>query len=300
MSSKKRGLGRNLGELLSLSMDTAVADNAAATPTNQENSLHFLPIEQLQRGQFQPRRDMDPTALAELAQSIKTQGILQPLVVRLLDKEAQRFEIIAGERRWQAAKQAGLTEVPVLIKDVGDEDTMALALIENMQRENLNAVEEAIAIARLVNECELTQQQVADLLGKPRSTISNLLRVLTLTSETQALLACGDIDFGHAKVLLALPENQQSTAARTIVAKQLSVRETEKLVRNLQQSPQKKLPQTTQQITPDIALFQDRLSQLMGTKAAVKYQNGRGKIESKFTNDDDFNRILDALGLLEG
>lgn len=284
MSVKKRGLGRNLGELLSLSMDTEV-------PERQEGGLHFLPIGDLQRGQFQPRKDMDPTALAELAQSIKTQGILQPLVVRPLNDGPARYEIIAGERRWQAAKLAGLSQVPALIKDVGDEDTMALALIENMQRENLNAVEEAVAIARLVNECELTQQQVADLLGKPRSTIGNLLRVLSLTTEVRELLACGDIDFGHAKVLLALPESQQSSAARNIVAKQLSVRETEKLVKQLLRDETIHVELPTRD--PNVTSLEQNLSERIGAKVEIRHhQKGHGKLTINYHSLDELDGIL--------
>lgn len=285
MSVKKRGLGRNLGELLSLSMDTV------ATEERAEARLHFLPIDELQRGQFQPRKDMDPTALAELAQSIKAQGILQPLVVRPLHDGPSRYEIIAGERRWQAAKLAGLTEVPALIKEVGDEDTMALALIENMQREDLNAVEEAVAIARLVNECELTQQQVADLLGKPRSTIGNLLRILTLTPDVRELLACGDIDFGHAKVLLALPEPQQNFAARSIVAKQLSVRETEKLVKQLLRDETIHIDLPPRD--PNVTSLEQNLSERIGAKVDIRHhQKGHGKLTISYHSLDELDGIL--------
>lgn len=286
MSIKKRGLGRNLGELLSLSMDSVAVAEAP------ETSLHFLPIEQLRRGQFQPRKDLDPTALAELAQSIKTQGILQPLVVRPIVGESQPYEIIAGERRWQAAKLAGLTEVPALIKHVGDEDTMALALIENMQRENLNAVEEAVAIARLVNDCELTQQQVADLLGKPRSTITNLLRILTLTEDARALLECGDLDLGHAKVLLALPEQQQSYAARSVVAKQLSVRETEQLVKRLLREDMNTITEP-ERSDPNITQLIQDLSERLGAKIDIRHQpRGHGKLTINYHSLDELDGIL--------
>ena len=213
--------------------------------SNQEESIIFsselrkLPVEFLQPGQYQPRKIMTDDALEELASSIKAQGVIQPVVVRELSKN--KFEIIAGERRWRACQLAELDEIPCLVKDIPDEAAIAMALIENIQREDLNAMEEAVALQRLMQEFELTHQQTADAVGKSRTTVTNLLRLLSLTEICRTMLERGDLEMGHARALLSLPGEEQSSIARVVVAKGLTVRETEKLVRNTN-SPVKSNP----------------------------------------------------------
>lgn len=222
MTAKRSGLGRNLSALLSQPSGGAIFNKKP-----QSNNLN-LTVDCLQPGAYQPRGEMEETALAELAESIKKQGLLQPLIVRELQND--RYEIIAGERRWRACQLAGLTEVPVILKQVDDETAMAIALVENLQREDLNVMDQARAMHRLTDEFSLTHQQVADLLCKSRTAVSNYLRLLALANPVKKLLEHGDIDMGHARALLMLDEEQQTQVAQLIVAKNLSVRETEKLV----------------------------------------------------------------------
>ena len=240
MSAKKRGLGRGLDALLSSSkpapsvskeQDTSNVTEAMQKAAANNSELQKLPIEFLHSGKYQPRKDMSEEALEELASSIRSQGIIQPIVVRPVAHNS--FEIIAGERRWRAAQIAKLDTVPCIIKDVPDEAAVAIALIENIQREDLNAMEEAVALNRLLIEFELTHQQVADAVGKSRTTVTNLLRLNNLNSDVKILLEHGDIEMGHARCLLALEGEAQSDAARLAVAKALTVRETEKLVRSI-------------------------------------------------------------------
>lgn len=205
------------------------------TQTDSKDGLQDIPIEWMQRGAYQPRRDMDPDALEELASSIRVHGIMQPIVVRSVGID--RYEIIAGERRWRAAQLAQLDSVPALIKEVPDEAAIAMALIENIQREDLNAIEEAFALQRLQSEFELTQQEVAHAVGKSRSAIANLLRLLQLSEPVRLMLERGDLEMGHARSLLTLEGELQLQLAREVVAKGLSVRQTEELVRKAQQTP---------------------------------------------------------------
>ena len=213
MATKKRGLGRGLDALLGGANVAATPDEAARTDVNE---LRQLPVDVIQRGKYQPRRDIDPVSLEELASSIRNQGVMQPIVVRPVG--GGRFEIIAGERRWRASQQAGLENIPALVRDVSDEAAIAMALIENIQREDLNPIEEALALQRLQQEFQLTQQQVADAVGKSRVTISNLLRLIALPEEIKTLLAHGDLEMGHARALLGLPADRQVEAARHVVA----------------------------------------------------------------------------------
>ena len=238
---KKRGLGRSLNAILSPPpKPTESADNVAAlekpltsVADAAPDLMKELAVDQLQRGQFQPRRAMDQEALAELAASIKSHGVLQPIIVRQLS--GGQCEIIAGERRWRAAKLAGLATVPVVIKKVADDAAMAIGVIENIQRENLNPIEEATAFSRLLHEFEMTHQEVAEAVGRSRAAVSNLLRLLNLTTSVQKLLEHGDMEMGHARALLPLAKDQQLKAAQYIVEQGLSVRETEAYVRKLQQ-----------------------------------------------------------------
>ena len=233
--AKRRGLGRGLDALLTSNKE--IDDAAHSNLTSADDSeLQYLPIEQLQQGKYQPRKDMSAEALEDLSNSIRSQGIIQPIVVRNVN--ANTYEIIAGERRWRAAQIAEIDKVPCIIKNVEDEAAIAIALIENIQREDLNAMEEAIALERLLTEFELTHQEVANAVGKSRTTVSNLLRLNKLNEDVKTLLEHGDIEMGHARALLALEDDLQSNTARTVVAKDLTVRETEALIKKFK--PQKK------------------------------------------------------------
>ncbi|MCG7554101.1 ParB/RepB/Spo0J family partition protein [Pseudoalteromonas sp. Of11M-6] len=305
MSVKKRGLGRGLDALLSSAKPNPNPNPSAAAPVpNQqeavatvseapaesavEQELQRLPIEWLKPGKYQPRKDMSEQALEELASSIRSQGILQPIVVRKVT--TQSFEIIAGERRWRAAQLAKQDTVPCLIKDVPDEAAVAIALIENIQREDLNAMEEAIALDRLLNEFELTHQQVADAVGKSRTTVTNLLRLNNLNDDVKILLEHGDIEMGHARCLLALTGEAQSEAARTAVAKGLTVRETEKLVRTILEPVEKK---EAKQKDPDVKLLEQQLQENLGAKVEINYnQKGKGKLVISYASLDELDGIL--------
>ncbi|MEQ3529826.1 ParB/RepB/Spo0J family partition protein [Pseudoalteromonas sp. XMcav11-Q] len=303
MSVKKRGLGRGLDALLSSAKPNPNPSAAAPVPNQQEavatvseapaesaveQELQRLPIEWLKPGKYQPRKDMSEQALEELASSIRSQGILQPIVVRKVT--TQSFEIIAGERRWRAAQLAKQDTVPCLIKDVPDEAAVAIALIENIQREDLNAMEEAIALDRLLNEFELTHQQVADAVGKSRTTVTNLLRLNNLNDDVKILLEHGDIEMGHARCLLALTGEAQSEAARTAVAKGLTVRETEKLVRTILEPVEKK---EAKQKDPDVKLLEQQLQENLGAKVEINYnQKGKGKLVISYASLDELDGIL--------
>ena len=301
MSAKKRGLGRGLDALLSSSKPTPSASKEqdtsnvteavknAAGPNNSE--LQKLPIEFLHSGKYQPRKDMSEEALEELASSIRSQGIIQPIVVRPIAQNS--FEIIAGERRWRAAQIAKLETVPCIIKDVPDEAAVAIALIENIQREDLNAMEEAVALNRLLNEFELTHQQVADAVGKSRTTVTNLLRLNNLNSDVKILLEHGDIEMGHARCLLALEGEAQSDAARLAVAKALTVRETEKLVRSiLEPVPAKEIAEKD----PDVKQLEQQLAENLGAKVEINYnKKGKGKLVISYINLDELDGILNRI-----
>jgi ParB family chromosome partitioning protein len=235
-----------------------------------------LPITQLIRGQYQPRREMDEEALNELAVSIKAQGILQPILVRKL--ASGQFEIIAGERRWRAAQKAELAEVPVIIKEIPDDAAMAIGLIENIQRENLNAIDEAFGLQRLVQEFSLTHQEIAEAVGRSRTAVSNLLRLLNLPVSIQQYLQCGDLEMGHARALLALPEAQQLRAAEHIVEKGLSVRETERYIKQLQNLSEGRaqIGAAPAKLQAEITQLQKQLSLALQSKVTIQ-QNAKGK-----------------------
>lgn len=288
MATKRRGLGRNLEALLSVN-PAQVVEPTSAQPTHEKGDhINLVPLNVLQRGKYQPRKDMNPAALEELANSIKAQGILQPIVVRPVSKS--NYEIIAGERRWRAAEIAGLTTVPVIIREVSDQVTMALALIENIQRENLNAMEEAVAINRLIDECQLTHQEVAEALGKSRVTVTNLLRLMSLNADVKQLLESGDLEFGHAKVLLALTGHKQSHAAKIVAEKQLSVRETEALVKKLQNNVAVK---PTKKADPDVRDLIQSLSEKLCAKVEIQQgARGKGKLLIYYNTLDELDGIL--------
>jgi ParB family transcriptional regulator, chromosome partitioning protein len=294
MSTKKRGLGTGRGLDALLGAVRQAKDEVAAAETTSiqqaKDSFLQLPLEQLQRGRYQPRRDMNPVALQELADSIKAQGIMQPIVVRAL-AEAGRFEIVAGERRWRAAQMAGLDVIPALVRDISDDTAMAMALIENIQREDLNPMEQATAMHRFVEEFELTHQQIAEAVGKARATVSNLLRLMALPREVKTLLEHGDLEMGHARALLALPEQQQTEAARLIVAKGFSVRQTESLVRSLLAA--KENPSDTKRVDPNVADLQQSLIDKLGAAVQINYnKKGQGKLIISYNSFEELDGIL--------
>lgn len=285
----KKALGRNLGALLGGSAGKA-SSNSTESGVAKDGELRKLSIELIQPGKYQPRIDMHADSLDDLAESIRSQGIVQPIVVRPIDKPGH-YEIIAGERRWRAAQIAGLQAIPALIRDVPDEAAIAMALIENIQRENLNPIEEAQALQRLIEEFEMTHQQAADAVGRSRASVSNLLRLLTLNSDVRKLLERGDLEMGHARALLSLQDESQEQAAREVVAKALSVRETEQLVRRYASDRDKSTPAT--RIDPDIQRLQNELSERLGAK--VKFQHGakgKGKVIIHYSNLDELDGIL--------
>ncbi|MBL6805365.1 MAG: ParB/RepB/Spo0J family partition protein [Pseudomonadales bacterium] len=254
----------------------------------RDGELRHIPIDLIQRGKYQPRMDMHEEALAELAASIKQQGVMQPIVIRPIS--ADRYEIIAGERRWRATQLACLDTIPAIIKPVSDDAAIAMSLIENIQRENLNPIEEAVALKRLQDEFELTQQQVADAVGKSRATVTNLMRLINLSLDARMMLERGDIEMGHARALLALPQEQQTQAARSVVGGGLSVRQTEALVRRLLSGPGKKaaIP-----INPDIRLLEQTLAEKLGAKVMVQHTaKGSGKLVLKYNSLDELDGII--------
>ncbi|MGM0481025.1 MAG: ParB/RepB/Spo0J family partition protein [Pseudomonadota bacterium] len=292
MSAKKRGLGRGLDALLT--NNNASQERQAQQPSEQiveavvKGELQKLPIESLKPGRYQPRKDMSPEALEDLAASVKAQGIIQPIVVRPTGQDD--YEIIAGERRWRAAQLAKLDVVPCLIKEVTDEAAVAIALIENIQREDLNAMEEANALQRLLDDFQMTHQDVAQAVGKSRTTVTNLLRLNNLESPVKTLLERGDIDLGHAKLLLALEGEQQAEIAQQIVAKDLTVREAEKVVRKTLE-PAKPVEQPKPDA--DIERLQTQLTETLGAKVAINHgRKGKGKLVINYGSLDELDGIL--------
>jgi ParB family chromosome partitioning protein len=287
MASKKRGLGRGLEALLVASGSGA---EEAGEAVDSATDLREIPVDLIRRGKYQPRRDMDTDTLQELADSIKVQGVLQPIVIRSVGEG--KFEIIAGERRWRATQLAGLDRIPALIRDVPDEAAIAISLIENIQRENLNPIEEAMALQRLQKEFELTQQEVADAVGKSRTTVTNLMRLMALQDDVRTLLEHGDLEMGHARALLGLPAEDQSAAARTVVGKGFSVRQTEALVRKLLKD--KEMPATAaKELDPNIRHLQDKLSQTLGAKVQIQHTTkGKGKVVLNYNSLEELDGIL--------
>ena len=297
MNVKKRGLGKGLDALLGTSAmartKEQTADELAQPIVTVENEFKKLPIEWLYPGKYQPRKDMARDALDELAASITAQGIIQPIVVRELNP--QQFEIKAGERRWRAAQLAGLSKVPCIVKDVADEAVMAMSLIENIQREDLNAMEESTALLRLIEEFSLTHQQVADAVGKSRASVSNLLRLNSLNNDVKTLLEHGDIEMGHARALLALEGELQSQAASNIAQRGLTVRDTEKLVRKLLEPKAEISPIKVKD--PDVVNLEYRLSERLKAKVIIKQgANGCGKLTIDYTSLAELDDIVATLG----
>ncbi|NQY63047.1 MAG: ParB/RepB/Spo0J family partition protein [Alteromonadaceae bacterium] len=288
--SKRRGLGRGLDALLTPSIKKSEMDesNVTVKVIHEKSELQKIPLEQLIPGKYQPRKDMSAEALEELSNSIRSQGIIQPIVVRLVGENS--YEIIAGERRWRAAQLAELEFIPCLIKNVPDEAAVAIALIENIQREDLNAMEEAIALERLLTEFELTHQEVAEAIGKSRTTVTNLLRLNNLNEEVKTLLEHGDIEMGHARALLALDGDLQTTTARTVAAKELTVRETEALIKKVQE-PEKEIIEKIKD--PDTKLLEQNLSEKLGSQVTINHnKKGKGKLVITYTNLEELDGIV--------
>jgi ParB family transcriptional regulator, chromosome partitioning protein len=295
MSVRKRGLGRGLDALLgggnaASSVGTDAINTALeAVRSGEANSRSELPVDLIQRGKYQPRRDIEPESLRELADSIIAQGVIQPISVRPIAD--QRYEIIAGERRWRAAQLAGLDVIPVVIRDVSDQAAIAMALIENIQREDLNPIEEAVSLQRLQSEFDLTQQEVATAVGKSRSTVANLLRLMTLQEDVQRLVEHGDLEMGHARALLGLEGANQSQAARIVVSKGMTVRQTEALVRHL--LAKKTGPVAVKHIDPNIRHLQDDLSLRLGAPVQILHSaKGKGKLVLSYNSLDELDGIL--------
>ena len=292
MTVKQRtSLGRNLSALLGPS--TVLQELKA-----NEDNFTRLTVQCLQPSRYQPRREMNEASLTELASSIKQQGVLQPLLVRQI--ESDRYEILAGERRWRAAQLAGLTDIPVLIKEVDNETAMAIALIENLQREDLSALDQAQAMQRLLSEFDLTHQQVADLLGKSRAAVSNYLRLLSLSDEVKRLLDNEEIDMGHARALLTLSPEQQVQIAALIIAKELSVRETEQLIQRVNNKSASVLALENTKPVIDRELFRQeekRLAQQLSTKVRIQQkQSGKGTVMIHFDSPQALEQIIEKIG----
>ncbi len=283
---KKRGLGRGLDVLLRAGIsgsDEAVIDG----------TLRSLPIETITRGRYQPRAEIRPDSLQELAESIRTQGVVQPIVVRAA--LADRYEIIAGERRWRAAQLAGLTEIPAVIREVSEQAALAIALIENIQREDLNPLEEAQALKRLIESFEMTHQQVAETIGRSRAAVSNLLRLLDLCDEVRRLIHERKLEMGHARTLLSLPPALQREAAQQVLLRGLSVRETEALARRLQDQPSSTVT-AQKNVDPNVRVLQENLSARLGAKVLVQHgSSGKGRLVIHYHNLDELDGIINHL-----
>jgi ParB family transcriptional regulator, chromosome partitioning protein len=300
MIQKKPTLGRGLADLLGQSRPNVAADAGGGPATARplmDEELARLPLDLLQRGRYQPRLDMRPESLAELADSIRAQGVVQPIVVRPVgdadERGVQHYEIIAGERRWRAAQLAGLRDIPAVIRRVPDEAAIAMALIENIQRENLNPLEEARALERLISEFGLTHQLAADAVGRSRAAVSNLLRLLELPDEVCERLARRELEMGHARALLGLPQRRaQIEVATLVVSKSLSVRETEALVRQMSQ-PRVSAEPRPGVVDPNIRRLQDDLSEKLGASVAIEHaQTGKGRLVVKYNSLDELDGIL--------
>ena len=281
MALNKRGLGRGLDALL-----------GDVSRNEERHQLHTLPIEYMQRGKYQPRKDINPEKLQELVDSIRAQGIIQPIVVRRIARD--KYEIVAGERRWRAAAQAGLQEVPVVIKEIDDRSAMAIALIENIQREDLNPLEEAEALRRLLDEFEMTHQHIAEAIGKSRTTVTNLLRLIDLHADVKKLLINKQLEMGHARALLSLDGLRQVAAANKIAKEGLTVRAAERLVKESQAEPTIKKIRV---IDNDTLRLQQDLTAKLGAKVFIDHkENGAGKLVIAYSSLEELDGIIEQIG----
>ncbi len=289
MTSKKRGLGRGLDALLGIGADQVTIEEANG------DQLKVVPVDLIQRGQYQPRMDIDNETLEDLAESIRAQGVVQPVVIRPLG-DSGRYELIAGERRWRASQLAGLAAIPAIIKRVADADAMSIALIENIQREQLNPMEEALALDRLVREFDMTHQQVAEAVGRSRAGVSNLMRLLELEPATRELVEQRKLEMGHARALLGLDGEQQVESARLIAARGLSVREAEALVRRLREGGGSNKPRAEKRADPDITRLEQSLAEKLGANVAIRHgAGGRGTLTIRYTSLDELDGILEHI-----
>lgn len=285
MAIKKRALGRGLDALLGTGAEQTVG------LMQNTDQLKSIPIDLIQGGRYQPRVDIKAETLHELAASIKSQGVVQPIVVRLTEGP-NRFEIVAGERRWRAAQIAGLHEIPAIVRDVSDQVAASVALIENIQREQLNPMEEAQALHRLIHEFGMTHQDVADAVGRSRASVSNLLRLLDLHAEVKKMLVAGDLEMGHARALAGLPMAMQVQAAAKIVAAGMSVRKAEKLAQDLR-APKKSPKATATAIDPDVRQLEESLADRLGAAVTIRYgHNGKGSLSISYNSLDELDGIL--------
>ncbi|MBI4005497.1 MAG: ParB/RepB/Spo0J family partition protein [Gammaproteobacteria bacterium] len=283
MTQKKRALGKGLDALLGTVTD--ISEPA------KEGELRKLPVDLVQQSQYQPRKAMNPEALKDLADSIRAQGVVQPILVRPLMDGSDHYEIIAGERRWRAAQMAGLHEIPVVVRDVPDQAAICIALIENIQREDLNPLEEARTLRRLLQEFEMTHETVAESVGRSRSTVTNLLRLLDLHRDVQVMLESGQLEMGHARAIVSLPHEQQPEIAKQVARQGLSVRETERLVSRCQNKGKKK--QSHKKEDPNIRHLQDDLSGRLGTRVIIKHNSkGNGTLQIHYNSLDELDGIL--------
>ena len=293
MADRKK-LGKGLSALLSSGSASSMSDLLSERAVDrgsvlgEEERLRNIPIDLIQRGKYQPRVEMNEAALEDLAASIKAQGVMQPIVIRPI--AAQKYEIIAGERRWRASQMAGLSSIPAVVKQVGDEAAIAMSLIENIQRENLNPIEEAMALKRLQDEFELTQQEVASAVGKSRATVTNLMRLIGLHIDVQKMLQVGKLEMGHARALLTLSETKQVEFAKLVANKGLSVRQTESLVRNLNTGIELDRKKS---IDPNIKKLEEDLGEKLGAKVIIQHtEKGKGRLVINYNSLDELDGIL--------
>ncbi len=288
MTPRKKRLGRGLDALLSKPVLTEAMDGG--------DVLRQIPLELLQRGEYQPRIDMRQDTLEDLANSIESQGVVQPIVARRIDSKGrtQRYEIIAGERRWRAAQMAGLSDIPAIIRDVSDKSAIAMAIIENIQRENLNPLEEARALERLIREFDLTHEEAAKAVGRSRASVSNLLRLQDVSAKVKPLLEDRQLEMGHARALLSITDaTQQFDAARQVVRKGLSVRETERLVKRMLEGKPKSSAKKKAGVNGDIRRLEIEMAEKLGAKVRLDHtQNGAGKIVISYHSLDELDGIL--------
>lgn len=291
MAKKKRGLGALGVDVLLSAAETENAISSSDVSANK--ALQNLPIDLIHQSPYQPRQTMEPEALEALASSIRQQGVVQPIVVRKIGDD---FELIAGERRWRAAQQAGLQDIPAVIKNVNDQEAAAIAIIENLQREDLNPLEEAQAFANLIDKFGLTHQEIGEVVSRSRSAVSNSLRLLELAEPVKDMLNNGELEMGHARALLALKEQQQIKCAQAIIQRQLSVRGAETLVKQALQNGDKKQKSTTKHQDPDVSRMEHKLSDRLGANVSIQHsQNGSGRMQIRYTNLDEFEGIVAKL-----
>jgi ParB family transcriptional regulator, chromosome partitioning protein len=300
MATKKRGLGSGLKKSLGSGLDAFIDAKSIIDESHQDmavarqtagDALKPVPVDLIQRGRYQPRRHIDEAGLEELAASIKAQGLMQPIVLRPVT--ADTYEIIAGERRWRAVQKAGLDSISAIVRDIPDEAAIAMSLIENMQREDLNAMEEAMALQRIKDEFGLTHEEVAEAVGKSRSAVTNLMRLTNLPEQVRILVERGDLDMGHARALLPLASEKQLGAARDIIDRDMSVRQAETYVRSMQEKPVSRKTKKAEKKSADISSLENSLSEKLGAPVSINQaRGGKGKLVISYSSLDILDGIL--------